>query len=681
MAQIFKIKLEDTLRRVCVPLQEDKHATGFSFSELEAKVRELFQIPCTSRVIITYMDAENDVVTMADDQDLMDACMTQQLNPLRLEVKVVAMPSMETGDKATVKESKALSPPVTEFDVEGLLKGLFPEATAKAIEEILNRYPPCLFTTVPAHVLPEALDTFLKTLTGYGDTQPTKSQVTSLSPMLFSQNRSSTCQQSMESPHQTGRHSKVEATPGRIVHKSIECDHCGMNPIVGPRYKSMKKYDYDLCSNCFDKIGNSTDYHRMGRPMIHKNHCHYPLASIKAGEHQSSGCPPSRAVFSRGPYGWTPIQPANTHPPKDDKGVKGNLDAQFLLDINILDGTEVAAGTDFTKIWRLRNSGTSPWPQQTQLIHIAGNSLGSDGTVNLKLPEGGLPCGGVMDVHVNLTAPETAGRHVAHWCLMAPSGQMFGDKMWVLVQVVPKGSNKQVPGAKESFSGEATLKGVDDCLLSKCIIGIAGSDLALSDSNLVVDLDPTESVANSCLKVPLVDIINSPQLADSDEQQVELDGFSLVETELAKEPINDEKLPSVEEFEFNNEKLASVEEFELVDPLNYLCSEVLPGKPAPFSVPVGADEDLLGKLESMGYAQREVNVELLQKNNNDLHQTVDDLVASAGWDHMLKDLEEMGFYDTQTNRHLLFKNEGSIKRAVKELVEMEKQMSFKEKAA
>lgn len=668
MAQIFKIKLEDTLRRVCIPLQEDKLAAGLSYSELEVKVRELFQIPCTSRVTITYMDAENDVVTMADDQDLMDACMTQQLNPLRLEVKVVAMPSIEAGDKATVNESKALSPPVTEFDVEGLLKGLFPEATAKAIEQILNRYPPCLFTTVPAHVLPEALDTFLKTLTGYKDTQHTKPQVSSFSPMLLSQNWSSTCQQNMESPRQRGRHSEVEATPGHVVHKGIVCDHCEVTPIVGPRYKSMKKHDYDLCSNCFGKIGNSTDYHRMDRPMIRKNHCHYPSASFKVGEHQSSGCPPSRAVFSRGPYGWTPIQPANTHPPKGDKGVKGNLDAQFLLDITILDGTEVEAGTEFTKIWRLRNSGTIPWPQQTQLIHIGGNSLGSDGTVNLKLPEGGLPCDGVMDVHVDLRAPETAGRHVAHWRLMAPpSKQMFGHRMWVLVQVVPKGDNKQVSGAEESFSGEATLKGVDDCL-SKCTIGIAGSDSALSGSNLVADLDPTESVTKSCLKVPLVDIINSPQLMDSNEQQVELDGFSLVETELAKEPINDEKL-------------ANVEEFELVDPLNYHCSEVLPGKSAPSCVPVGADEDLLGKLESMGYAQRDVNVELLQKNNNDLHQTVDDLVASAGWDHMLKDLEEMGFYDTQTNRHLLFKNEGSIKRAVKELVEMEKQVPFKEKAA
>mmetsp|Transcript_46330 Transcript_46330/g.110289 ORF Transcript_46330/g.110289 Transcript_46330/m.110289 type:complete len:635 (+) Transcript_46330:86-1990(+) len=35
------------------------------------------------------------------------------------------------------------------------------------------------------------------------------------------------------------------------VHLHVQCDGCGMHPIVGARYKCMSLPDYDLCSNCF----------------------------------------------------------------------------------------------------------------------------------------------------------------------------------------------------------------------------------------------------------------------------------------------------------------------------------------------------------------------------------------------------------------------------------------------
>ncbi len=47
-------------------------------------------------LVITYTDIENDVVTMAGDQDLQDACVNQGLNPLRLQVTTVASPMAAT---------------------------------------------------------------------------------------------------------------------------------------------------------------------------------------------------------------------------------------------------------------------------------------------------------------------------------------------------------------------------------------------------------------------------------------------------------------------------------------------------------------------------------------------------------------------------------------------------------
>jgi next-to-BRCA1 protein 1 len=95
-----------------------------------------------------------------------------------------------------------------------------------------------------------------------------------------------------------------------------------------------------------------------------------------------------------------------------------------------------------------------------------------------------------------------------------------------------------------------------------------------------------------------------------------------------------------------------------------------------------AEEDslemTLGALESMGFKQRDLNQELLKKNDYDVQRTVDDLVMAAEWDPMLEELEEMGFYDTDMNRRLMFKNNGSVKRVVKELVQMYKDPKGKE---
>lgn len=63
----------------------------------------------------------------------------------------------------------------------------------------------------------------------------------------------------------------------------------------------------------------------------------------------------------------------------------GKLDSRFVEDVTIMDGTEMAPGTRFTKIWRLRNSGKIPWAPQTKLIHVGGDELGSVFVVPLEV--------------------------------------------------------------------------------------------------------------------------------------------------------------------------------------------------------------------------------------------------------------------------------------------------------
>lgn len=41
------------------------------------------------------------------------------------------------------------------------------------------------------------------------------------------------------------------------VHLNVICDGCEAEPLIGPRYRSFVKHDFDLCSGCFNQVGRS----------------------------------------------------------------------------------------------------------------------------------------------------------------------------------------------------------------------------------------------------------------------------------------------------------------------------------------------------------------------------------------------------------------------------------------
>ena len=42
----------------------------------------------------------------------------------------------------------------------------------------------------------------------------------------------------------------VDPDNNTVVHELIECDGCGMSPLVGTRYKCSVCRNFDLCSRC-----------------------------------------------------------------------------------------------------------------------------------------------------------------------------------------------------------------------------------------------------------------------------------------------------------------------------------------------------------------------------------------------------------------------------------------------
>ncbi|KAL2614198.1 hypothetical protein R1flu_025890 [Riccia fluitans] len=88
MSYVIKVTHDDTLRRLTLEKQPGAPG-GLTFAQLETQVRELFELPASTKVKLTYVDSDGDVVTMRNDVDLKDACVGQCLNPLRLKADLV----------------------------------------------------------------------------------------------------------------------------------------------------------------------------------------------------------------------------------------------------------------------------------------------------------------------------------------------------------------------------------------------------------------------------------------------------------------------------------------------------------------------------------------------------------------------------------------------------------------
>ncbi len=92
--------------------------------------------------------------------------------------------------------------------------------------------------------------------------------------------------------------------------------------------------------------------------------------------------------------------------------------ATFLGDVTIPDDTQVAPGTAFVKTWRVRNDGTCTWGAAGYAVQALafydGDRLGTLSPI--ELPEV-VPPGSVIDLSVNMIAPQNPGTYRSDWML------------------------------------------------------------------------------------------------------------------------------------------------------------------------------------------------------------------------------------------------------------------------
>ncbi|CAB4385673.1 unnamed protein product [Rhizophagus irregularis] len=163
------------------------------------------------------------------------------------------------------------------------------------------------------------------------------------------------------------------------------------------------------------------------------------------------------------------------------------LNARFIEDVNVPDGTILSPQTKFLKIWKMSNNGSITWPESTAL-HFAGgermfnndliksslatsrsNSFSDEEELHCprctfyilpnrtscemcgtnitrrehenrsdekpKIHIGPVEVGKDVGIAVDLQAPSKPGKYVSYWRLTDSEGNQFGHKIWCDITV------------------------------------------------------------------------------------------------------------------------------------------------------------------------------------------------------------------------------------------------------
>ncbi|XP_073122984.1 protein JOKA2-like isoform X2 [Henckelia pumila] len=364
-----------------------------------------------------------------------------------------------------------------------------------------------------------------------------------------------------------------------VFHCGIFCDGCGVHPITGPRFKSKVKEEYDLCMICFAEMGNASDYIRIDRPVVYPHHVLYDSHAKDKDPVSSQDCSGFKV-----------------------KSCLSKMDSCFIADVNVANDTVMEPLTPFTKIWRLKNNGIVAWPKKTTISWVGGDELCTLLSVELKIPPTGLAINQELDVAVDCIAPELPGKYESCWKLASPSGQRFGQLIWIRIEVVASVAAKPLENIRSFNLNSPPLS---SCLNDPTTINVVPESVEYcqndpdnnSDSSVESSSIPssTASVSTSIHSVALHPLTALP---DMNLPASEDDGMSFKSADLSED--EDEDVSSMSEDDSYQDDVSEFSEWD----------------------------SILDELFEMGFYDTKMNKELLEKNKGDFPQVVMELIAA-----------------------------------------------------
>ena len=149
-------------------------------------------------------------------------------------------------------------------------------------------------------------------------------------------------------------------------------------------------------------------------------------------------CSPEIATFFLEASAWNVESALNSY--LSSVGDQSNLVAQIQsvpqASVQIIDQHNVLSGQlycnqKFQLQWVLTNTGASPWPQGSMLIHTEGPML--EGPKGAQV--GMVPAGQMVTQTLTLAASAQPGQYASTWRLKY-NGGYFGDAIWIITTVV-----------------------------------------------------------------------------------------------------------------------------------------------------------------------------------------------------------------------------------------------------
>ncbi len=126
------------------------------------------------------------------------------------------------------------------------------------------------------------------------------------------------------------------------------------------------------------------------------------------------------------------------------------------LDVTVPDDTTMEPEQDFTKTWRLVNTGTCTWSTDYTIAVFSGDELGAPSSV--RMPKKVAP-GQSVDISVDMVAPTDSGTYQGNWKLRNASQTWFGigpaggSPFWVRI-IVGEGQTTRTPTVTATSSDE-----------------------------------------------------------------------------------------------------------------------------------------------------------------------------------------------------------------------------------
>ena len=124
----------------------------------------------------------------------------------------------------------------------------------------------------------------------------------------------------------------------------------------------------------------------------------------------------------------------------------------LVLDVTVPNGTTFKPGEEFTKTWKVENTGTCDWKHSYRLLFVSGDQLGGS---SIRVGNA-IPPGKWTQLSVNMKAPDKNGTYTGYWRLADSDGKLFGATLAVSIKVGTPPADTSTPTLPPTSNPTAT---------------------------------------------------------------------------------------------------------------------------------------------------------------------------------------------------------------------------------